>query len=150
MDRSFIIYFLVVIHVIVVAIAAETKNKDPGHIIVYGRILCLEGNKPISGATVTLFCTGQAIGNKPQIVVTLISKPTNATGMYVIKVQATLPTGEKLIHCSATLKSSPLNTCNVATNINGGVKGFGLTKVQRTTEPRDKLFLVPDFFYSSK
>ncbi|XP_010671979.2 protein SEED AND ROOT HAIR PROTECTIVE PROTEIN [Beta vulgaris subsp. vulgaris] len=148
MARNLIIFSLVVLSMIAIA-SSETKKKDLGKIIVHGTVLCKQGNKTIEGATVTLNCTGQPQGDKPRQIITVVSNPTNAKGEYTIGVAATLESGEKLIHCKVTLKSSPLKTCKVPTNINKGIKGFGLTSVKHTDNPKDKLFLVPALFFTS-
>ncbi|KAJ8432201.1 hypothetical protein Cgig2_013743 [Carnegiea gigantea] len=134
MARSSIILCLVALSFVAMASATTPapKKKDPGHIIVQGTILCKQGNKPIAGAKANLTCVGDANGKRS--VVTVISNPTDAKGVYVIGVPATLPTGEKLIHCKVSLKSSPLATCKVPTNENNGIKGFGLTKVLEMTK----------------
>jgi len=99
-----------------------------------------------AGAKANLTCVGDANGKRS--VVTVISNPTNSKGLYVIGVEATLPTGENLIHCKVSLNFSPLATCKVPTNVNNGIKGFGLNQVLRTANSKDKLFIVPKFYYT--
>lgn len=82
------------------------------------------------------------------------TKPSDAKGYFYATLTPSglgdvNPDQCKLQDCKAYLHHSPLNTCNIPTNINDGIHGDLLTSYNILEHSNTKLFSVGPFFYTS-
>ncbi|KAE8672226.1 putative Integrase-type DNA-binding superfamily protein [Hibiscus syriacus] len=127
----------------------EMKNHIS--IAVQGTVLCKEGSKyyPIQGALATITCKGvDKVGVEKTI--SICSKPTDAKGYFFVPL-SDLDGGKlKLRECKAHLKSSPLEVCNVPSDVNKAIQGALLSSFRVLNDNKTKLYSVGPFFYTSQ
>ncbi|KAE8676692.1 putative Integrase-type DNA-binding superfamily protein [Hibiscus syriacus] len=115
---------------------------------VQGTVLCKTGSKyyPIQGALATITCKAvDEVGVEKTI--SFCSKATDAKGYFFIPLSGD---NLKLRECKAYLKSCPLATCNVPTNVNKAIEGALLSAFRVLNQKKTKLYLVGPFFYTSQ
>ena len=80
------------------------------------------------------------------------SVPTDAKGYFFATVSSLslLDKSLKLKDCKAFLESSPLETCNVPTDVNKGITGSPFSSYRVLTEKPTKLYFVGPFFFTSE
>ncbi|PON65839.1 hypothetical protein PanWU01x14_113280 [Parasponia andersonii] len=131
----------------------EDKSILPSNIAVQGLVLCKSGLKyfPIQGAVAKVTCL--AVHNQEGYETTsfsIKSEASDAKGyFYVTLTHAGLGDQWKLKDCKAFLDHSPLETCNVPTNVNNGVLGDLLASYSILNHSNTKLFSVGPFFYTT-
>ncbi|GAB4829947.1 hypothetical protein Ancab_019593 [Ancistrocladus abbreviatus] len=157
-NRSVFLLSLVVLSMAPIAIAdilpgdIKVKAKaSVAKISVQGSIFCLSGNvsTSIKGATARISCNS-TVGFRKLTAFTRVTPVTDIQGFYMITFPASLlpDGGRSLVRCKAFLNSSPLPSCNVKTNINGGILGAPLRLVRRLA-PTNLLVSVKPFFFGN-
>ncbi|KAE8660597.1 putative Integrase-type DNA-binding superfamily protein [Hibiscus syriacus] len=127
----------------------EMKNRLS--IAVQGTVLCKEGSKyyPIQGALATIACKAvDEVG--VQKTISICSKPTDEKGYFFVPLSDSGRDKLKLRECKAHLKSSPLETCNVPSNVNKAIEGAFVSAFRVLNEKKSKLYSVGPFFYTSR
>nr|KJB09422.1 hypothetical protein B456_001G140900 [Gossypium raimondii] len=120
-------------------------------IAVQGLVLCKTGSKyyPIQGASATITCKAvDEVG--AERTVSICSKATDAKGYFFATLSDQGRDKLKLKECKAYLKSSPLESCNVPTNVNKAIEGALLSAFRVLKEKKAKLYSVGPFFYTSQ
>ncbi|PON66323.1 hypothetical protein TorRG33x02_268360 [Trema orientale] len=131
----------------------EDKSILPSTIAVQGLVLCKSGLRyfPIQGAVAKITCP--AVHNQEGYETTsfsIKSEASDAKGyFYVTLTHDGLGDQWKLKDCKAFLDHSPLETCNVPTNVNNGVLGDLLASYSILNHSNTKLFSVGPFFYTT-
>ncbi|KAK8614517.1 hypothetical protein V6N13_068317 [Hibiscus sabdariffa] len=120
-------------------------------IAVQGTFLCKTGSNyhPIQGALATITCKAvDEVGMEKTI--SICSKPTDAKGYFFAPLSDLGRDKLELRECKAYLKSSPLATCNVPSNVNKAIEGALLSSFRVLNEKKTKLYSVGPFFYTSQ
>ncbi|MBA0730311.1 hypothetical protein Golax_025607 [Gossypium laxum] len=120
-------------------------------IAVQGLVLCNTGSKyyPIQGASATITCKAvDEVG--AERTVSICSKATDAKGYFFATLSDQGRDKLKLKECKAYLKSSPLESCNVPTNVNKAIEGALLSAFRVLKQKKAKLYSVGPFFYTSQ
>ncbi|MBA0732599.1 hypothetical protein Gogos_016675 [Gossypium gossypioides] len=120
-------------------------------IAVQGLVLCKTGSKyyPIQGASATITCKAvDEVG--AERTVSICSKATDAKGYFFATLSDQGRDKLKLKECKAYLKSSPLESCNVPTNVNKAIEGALLSAFRVLKQKKTKLYSVGPFFYTSQ
>ncbi|KAG8488773.1 hypothetical protein CXB51_016778 [Gossypium anomalum] len=120
-------------------------------IAVQGLVLCKTGSKyyPIQGASATITCKAvDEVG--AERTVSICSKATDAKGYFFATLSDQGRDKLKLKECKAYLKSSPLEFCNVPSNVNKAIEGALLSAFRVLKEKKAKLYSVGPFFYTSQ
>ncbi|XVF32816.1 hypothetical protein REPUB_Repub17cG0115200 [Reevesia pubescens] len=120
-------------------------------IAVQGLVLCKSGSKyyPIKGAFATITCKAvDEVGVEKTV--SLCSEATDEKGYFFATLSHLRRDKLKLKECKAYLKSSPLQTCNVPTNVNKAIEGSLLSGFRVLPEKKMKLYSVRPFFYTSE
>ncbi|MBA0704277.1 hypothetical protein Golax_016547 [Gossypium laxum] len=120
-------------------------------IAVQGLVLCNTGSKyyPIQGASATITCKAvDEVG--AERTVSICSKATDAKGYFFATLSDQGRDKLKLKECKAYLKSSPLEACNVPTNVNKAIEGARLSAFRVLKEKKTKLYSVGPFFYTTQ
>ncbi|XP_022770871.1 proline-rich protein 1-like [Durio zibethinus] len=124
-------------------------NENRLSIGVQGLILCKSGSTyyPIQGALAKITCKAvDEVGVEKTL--STCSGATDAKGYFFTTVSHLDKL--KLRECKAYLQSSPLETCNVPTNVNKAIDGAPLSSFRVLNEKRMKLYPVGPFFYTSE
>ncbi|KAE8676691.1 putative Integrase-type DNA-binding superfamily protein [Hibiscus syriacus] len=119
------------------------KQAKPDEKPGYGK-----GSKyyPIQGALATITCKAvDEIGVEKTI--SFCSKATDAKGYFFIPLSGD---NLKVRECKAYLKSCPLATCNVPTNVNKAIEGALLSAFRVLNQKKTQLYSVGPFFYTSQ
>ncbi|KAA3458896.1 ATP-dependent RNA helicase DEAH13-like [Gossypium australe] len=131
-----------------------TKQEEMNNrisIAVQGLVLCNTGSKyyPIQGASATITCKAvDEVG--AERAVSICSKATDAKGYFFATLSDQGRDKLKLKECKAYLKSSPLEACNVPTNVNKAIEGALLSAFRVLKEKKTKLYFVGPFFYTTQ
>ncbi|OMO63893.1 Pollen Ole e 1 allergen/extensin [Corchorus capsularis] len=129
----------------------EKENVYP--IAVQGLVLCKSGSKyyPIQGALATITCK-TVDKDGVEKTVSVCSGSTDQKGYFLAKLSNYgLAKKLKLKDCNTYLHSSPLETCNVPTNVNKGIVGAPLpTNFHILKDKKINLYSVGPFFYAPK
>ena len=81
----------------------------------------------------------------------VLSPPTDAKGYFLTIVSPSeLEDAWKLTECKAFLEKSPLETCNVPTDVNNGIRGASLSPYHLLEDKNMKLSSVGPFVYTPK
>ncbi|XP_022717827.1 proline-rich protein 3-like [Durio zibethinus] len=133
----------------------EPEEKEKlWSIAVEGLVLCKSGSKhyPIQGALAKVTCQAvDEIGHEKTL--PICSVPTDAKGYFFATVSSLSVADKslKLKDFKAFLERSPLETCNVPTNVNKGITGAPLSVSYRVlNEKHSKLYSVGPFFFTSE
>ncbi|WCJ22258.1 proline-rich protein 1 [Euphorbia peplus] len=129
------------------------NEKDKSLIGVQGLIYCKSQSKfrPLQGAVARITCVSEDEYGYETSPFSILSEATDAKGYFL----ATLSPNEvqynaKIKECKAFPELSPsVNTCNVPSNVNGGIDGVLLSSFRFLRNKRMKLFTVGPFFYTS-
>ncbi|KAG8389519.1 hypothetical protein BUALT_Bualt02G0237800 [Buddleja alternifolia] len=163
------IFSVVLLSVIVVASAggygygpnpkvdtAKTKGQEfiPGVFSVQGIIYGKSGSKifPLKGGVVRIACVGIDKYGYETAPFAVLSRPTDANGYFLSKL-STEPLeddGCKISQCKAFLHSSPLKSCQFATDVNNGSSGAPLSAYRAVGSNSMRLYTVGPFVYSSE
>ncbi|KAE8672225.1 putative Integrase-type DNA-binding superfamily protein [Hibiscus syriacus] len=122
----------------------EMKNRLS--IYVQGTVLCKEGSRyyPIQGALAMITCKGV------EKTISICSKPTDAKGYFFVPLPDLGGDKLKLRECKVHLKSSPLEACNVPSDVNKAIQGALLSAFRVLNDNKTKLYSVGPFFYTSQ
>ncbi|KAK8614528.1 hypothetical protein V6N13_068328 [Hibiscus sabdariffa] len=129
--------------------AEETKSHLSS--AVQGTVLCKTSSNyhPIQGALATITCKDvDEVGMEKTI--SIYNKPTDAEGYFFVPLSDSGRDKLKIRECKAYLKSSPLATCNVPSNVNKAIEGALLSAFRVLNEKKTKLYSVGPFFYTSQ
>ncbi|GMI73737.1 hypothetical protein HRI_001043000 [Hibiscus trionum] len=127
------------------------EMKNHLSIAVQGTVLCKTGSKyyPIQGALATITCKAvDEVGVEKTV--SICSKPTDAKGYFFIPLSDLGRNKLKLRECKSYLKSSPMEACNVPSNVNKAIEGALLSAFRVLNEKKTKLYSVGPFFYTSQ
>ncbi|XVF18294.1 hypothetical protein REPUB_Repub11eG0008900 [Reevesia pubescens] len=128
------------------------ENENLLSIGVEGLVLCKSGSKyyPIQGAVAKVTCQAvDEIGLEKTL--PICSTPTDAKGYFFATVSSLslVDKSLKIKNCKAFLEKSPLESCNVPTDVNKGITGALLSGSYRLlNEKHTKLYSVGPFFYT--
>ncbi|KAM6558329.1 hypothetical protein CsatA_027568 [Cannabis sativa] len=137
----------------------ENKSTLPiTTIAVQGLVLCKQGLKyfPIQGAVAKIICIAECEEGYKTKTLSILSGASDAKGYFY----ATLLSPSTLIgdhinniwnlkECKAYLDHSPLESCNIPTNVNDGIHGHLLSSYNVLKHTSTKLFSVGPFYYST-
>jgi len=105
----------------------------------------------IAGALVKVTCqVVDGIGLEKTL--PICSVPTDSNGYFFETLSSLthlLGTTLKLKGCKAFLQGSPLETCNVPTDVNNGISGAPFTNYHILNEKQIMLYNMGPFFYTS-
>ncbi|KAE8660599.1 Reversibly glycosylated polypeptide 1 [Hibiscus syriacus] len=130
---------------------ARAKEK-PLPIGVEGHILCKSGTSspavPIQGAVARITCLAVDESGYETAPFSFLSGETDENGYFF----ATLTPSDKLQlrQCKAFLKKSPLEYCQVPTDVNRGIGGALLTSYRLLNQKKIRLYWVGPFYYTSQ
>ncbi|XP_065859444.1 proline-rich protein 3-like [Euphorbia lathyris] len=128
------------------------KPEVPLPIGIEGLVLCKSGSKytPIKGAVARITCS--ILGHKGYEAApfSCLTSATDAKGFFY-KTLSDLGVNQilQLTDCRVKLEKSPLENCNIPTNVNKGITGALLSSYQILHDRKIKLYPVGPFFYTS-
>ncbi|KAK3231586.1 hypothetical protein Dsin_003467 [Dipteronia sinensis] len=127
--------------------------EKPLPISIEGLVLCKSGSKyyPIQGAVAKITCLlGDIYGSKTTLF-SISSKATDSKGYFITDLcSLKLSDNLKLKQCKVFLDNSPLEDCNIPTDVNRGITGALLNSYNILNEKKIKLYSVGPFFFTSE
>ncbi|XP_057472734.1 proline-rich protein 3-like [Actinidia eriantha] len=120
---------------------------------IQGIIYCKSGPKliPLEGAVARITCLGADKNGYKSVPFSVLSHPTDAKGYFFATMSPPeIEDAWKLTECKAFLEKSPLETCNVPTDVNNGISGAPLSSFHLLEDKNMKLFSVAPFVYNSE
>ncbi|XP_057472737.1 proline-rich protein 3-like [Actinidia eriantha] len=120
---------------------------------IQGLIYCKSGAKliPLEGALARITCLAKDKNGYESAPFSVLSHPTDAKGYFLATVSPSeLKDACKLTECKAFLEKSPLESCNVPTDVNNGIRGASLSPYHLLEDKNMKLSSVGPFVYTPK
>ncbi|KAF3436484.1 hypothetical protein FNV43_RR23576 [Rhamnella rubrinervis] len=119
---------------------------------IEGFIFCKSGSKhfPLEGAKARIKCVAEDVNGYESIFSTL-SCPTDVKGYFFTSISPSSLLQDnikKLSNCKTILEESPLETCNIPTDVNKGITGYSLDSFRFLHNKKMNLFSVPSLFYT--
>ncbi|KAJ8899094.1 hypothetical protein K2173_010247 [Erythroxylum novogranatense] len=119
---------------------------------IQGLVYCKTGTKhfPLEGAVARITCICVDEYGYETSPMSFLSGATDLKGYFFAALSPYEVQGNwKVKECKAFLELSPLQTCEVPTDINQGISGAPLASYGFLDEKNMKLFTVGPFFYTS-
>ncbi|KAJ8899098.1 hypothetical protein K2173_010251 [Erythroxylum novogranatense] len=129
---------------------SEAESSLP--IGIEGLVLCKSGSDyvPIQGAVARIACSTVDQNGYEATPFSCLTDETDAKGYFFRTLSLSgLDDKLQLTDCKAFLERSPLDTCNLPTDVNKGISGALLSTYRVLAEKKIKLFSVGPFFYTS-
>ncbi|KAL7226872.1 hypothetical protein ACSBR1_021860 [Camellia fascicularis] len=126
-------------------------EKLPSITGIQGLIYCKSGPKlvPIEGALARITCIAVDKNGYESAPFSTLSHPTDPKGYFFATLSPyMLEEAWKITECKAFLESSPLETCNVPTDVNKGINGAPLSSYHFLSDKNLKLYSVGPFSYT--
>ncbi|GFZ13753.1 hypothetical protein Acr_23g0021380 [Actinidia rufa] len=120
---------------------------------IQGLIYCKSGPKliPLEGALARITCLAKDKNGYESAPFSVLSHPTDAKGYFLATLSPSeLEDAWKLTECKAFLEKSPLESCNVPTDMNNGIGGASLSPYRLLEDKNMKLSSVGPFVYTPK
>ncbi|KAJ7973003.1 Pollen Ole e 1 allergen/extensin [Quillaja saponaria] len=122
-------------------------------ISIQGLVLCKSPSKyfPLQGALARITCQAVDENGYEKVPFSIVSHITDSKGYFFATISVSeLEEKWKLTECKAFLESSPLDTCQVPTDVNKGITGALLSSYHLLNNDNIKLYSVGPFFYTSE
>ncbi|KAK2637363.1 hypothetical protein Ddye_032155 [Dipteronia dyeriana] len=127
-------------------------SEKPLPISIEGLVLCKSGSKyyPIQGAVAKVTCLVDDIYGSKTTLISFSSKATDSKGYFLTDLcSLKLSDNLKLKKCKVFLDNSPLEDCNLPTDVNRGISGALLNSYRILNEKNIKLYSIGPFFFTS-
>ncbi|MBA0844807.1 hypothetical protein Goarm_005753, partial [Gossypium armourianum] len=127
----------------------EEKPEEKEQLLpigVEGIVLCKSGSNyyPIAGASAKVKCVAvDEVGLEKNV--PICSVVTDAKGYFFTTISAL-----NLKDCEAFLEKSPLESCNVPTDVNKGISGAPFSGYRVLNQKHTKLYSLGPFFFTSE
>ncbi|GFS35634.1 hypothetical protein Acr_00g0041140 [Actinidia rufa] len=108
-----------------------------------------KGEDNLAGALAKITCLAMDKNGYESAPFSVLSPPTDAKGYFLTTVSPSeLEDAWKLTKCKAFLEKSPLDSCNVPTDMNNGIRGAFLSSFRLLEDKNMKLSSVGPFIYT--
>ncbi|CAB4322179.1 unnamed protein product [Prunus armeniaca] len=119
---------------------------------IQGLVYCKSGPKviPLEGSVARITCEAADEYGLESAPMTILSDATDAKGYFFATLSPyEIENHKKLNQCRAFLELSPLESCNVPTDLNNGISGAVLASYRLLHDKNIRLYTVGPFTFTS-
>ncbi|KAL6271873.1 hypothetical protein ACE6H2_028784 [Prunus campanulata] len=156
---SLLVLALVAVLLITPSSAASNNHYDEMNLQstksilgIQGLVYCKSGPKviPLEGSVARITCEAVDEYGLESAPITILSDATDAKGYFFATLSPyEIQNHKKLTQCRAFLELSPLESCNVPTDLNSGITGAVLASYRLLHDKNIRLYTVGPFTFTS-